>query len=217
VEVARRRFGLWTGAAVVLLLTTAAAAQRVAADAAFRPDPHFLERFHTACDGYRGAAFDECFVGVMAQAGASPAALAFARRLDGQAYLARLEEPGGPVALGQALYPFRANENEAWLILDGSPSAIDVDDQRYLPMEKLRADVTYREIARRYPHLTFWPGDRSRLPEAAMGGQQIIVDYLLRDVCHACAIVGYVQFAFNFDHAGRFLGARLASVAAADR
>ena len=174
--------------------------------------------FHAACDGRGGKAFASCFVAAMAAAGASPAALAFARRLDGEAYLERLVETGGPVAVAQVFYPFRANENEAWLIVNGRPDLIDVDDERRLPIAAMRSAPAYRAIVRRFPQASLWPGDRGAPgPQVEARGQWIVVDYRLRDLCHACAVVGRVRFAFAFDAAGRLLGTRLVSAAAATR
>ncbi len=154
----------------------------------------------------------------MAKAGASPAALAFTRRLDNDGYLHALKETGGPVSLAHVLYPFRANENEAWLLVNGTPPLIDVDDQHYLALAAMRASARYDEIRRRYPNATFWPGDRGAAgPAVAQGGREFVVDYLLRDFCHACAIIGYVRYAFDFNARGKFLGTRLVSVAASWR
>jgi hypothetical protein len=48
-------------------------------------------------------------------------------------------------------------------------------------------------------------------------GRAFVVGYLLRDLCHACAIVGRVRFAFDFNTGGTFLGARLMSVTPAGK
>ena len=86
----------------------------------------------------RARAFDACFAAAMASAGAPPAALEFTRRLDNEAYLQALNEYGGPVAVAHVFYPFRANENNAWLLVNGTPALIDVDDRRYLALAAMR-------------------------------------------------------------------------------
>lgn len=196
----------------------AASGESVTAAAVWNPDAGFMQRLHQQCDGRSGVAFDVCFAAAMASAGAPPAALEFTRRLDNQAYLQALDECGGPVALAHVFYPFRANENNAWFLVNGIPALIDVDDRRYLALAAMRDSVAYSELHRRYPNVTFWPGDRSVSgPEPAPGRREFIVGYLLRDQCHACAIVGRVRFAFDFDAVGKFLGARLISVDAPGR
>jgi hypothetical protein len=201
----------------VIAAGAAAAAERVTAAAVWRPDTGFMTRFHARCDGLGGTAFDACFVASMAAAGASPAALGFARRLDGEAYLQALSGTVGPVAVAHVVYPFRANENDAWLLVSGRPGLIDVDDERHLALAAMRAAPAYRAILRHYPQVSFWPGDRGAAgPQLQEGGREFIVDYRLRDLCHACAVIGRVRFAFDFDAAGNFLGTRLVAVAAAD-
>jgi len=202
-----------SAAAVVAGVGFAASGESVTAAAVWNPDAGFMQRFHQQCDGRSGAAFDACFAAAMASAGAPPAALEFTRRLDNAAYLQALREYGGPVALAHVFYPFRANENNAWFLVNGVPALIDVDDRRYLALAAMRDSIAYRELHRRYPNVTLWPGDRSISgPESEPGGREFIFSYLLRDQCHACAIIGRVRFAFDFDAVGKFLGARLISV-----
>ena len=196
----------------------AQAADRVTAAAVWRPANGFMRRFHQQCDGRSGKEFDACFAAAMAQAGASPAALAFTRRLDNEAYLEALDETPGPVAVAHVFYPFRANENDAWLLVNGAPPLIDVDDRRHLDLAALRSSPAYAAICRHYPHVSFWPGDRgAAAPQIGRNGREFVVGYLLRDLCHACATVGHVRFAFEFDTAGKFLGTQLVSIVAALR
>jgi hypothetical protein len=197
---------------------SAKAGESVTAAAVWHPPAEFLSGFHASCDGLGGQAFDACFVARMAKAGASPPALAFAKSLDSEAYLEAFAPTGGPVAIAHVFYPFRANENSAWLIVDGMPPLIDVDDFHHLNLIAMRSAPGYRAIARRYPQLDLWPGDRGAAgPAVEAGGRRVLVDYLLRDLCHACAVVGRVRFAFVFDKAGKFIGTRLVSVTAANR
>lgn len=196
----------------------AAAAERVTEAAVWRPPPSFIDDFHKLCAGLGGAAFAECFVRAMAQAGAPPAALAFARWREGEAYLEGLEEAGGPVALAHVVYPYRANENSAWVFVNGSPDWIDVDDFARLPQKALAGNAAYRAIRARYPRVALWPGGRGsagpRPQPVPGGGERFVVAYRLQDFCHACAILGHARFAFAFDRSGKFQGARLVGVAA---
>jgi hypothetical protein len=187
-------------------------AETVTAAAVFRPDPGFFERFHKQCDGRRLAVFDACFAAAMAQAGASPQALDFTRALGNQAYLQALEPTGGRIAIAHVFYPFRANENDTWLLVNGTPPLIDVDDLKKLSAQ-LPAAPAYREIRRHYPKVSFWPGDRGvNGPQVTQNGREVVVGYVLRDLCHACAIIGWVRYAFDFDSTGKFLEARLLSI-----
>ena len=70
----------------------------------------------------RRKAFADCFVGAMGRAGATAAALAFARRLDGEGYLESLDMTDGAVAVAHVVFPFRANENDGWFSSMAAPS-----------------------------------------------------------------------------------------------
>jgi hypothetical protein len=196
----------------------AAAAERVTEAAVWRPPPNFIDDFHKLCAGLGGKAFADCFVRAMAKAGAPPAALDFARWREGEAYLEGLEEQGGPVALAHVVYPYRANENSAWVFVNGSPDWIDVDDFARLPQKALPENAEYRAIRARYPRVMLWPGGRGPTgprPQAMPGGgERFVVAYRLQDICHACAIVGKARYAFAFDRSGKFLGAQLVGVTA---
>jgi hypothetical protein len=190
-----------------------AGAQTVTAAAVWQPPPGLNARFHKKCDGRVGAAFTACFTAAMAKAGASPAALAFTRRLDNDAYLQALDGSGGPVAVAHVFFPFAANENSGWFLVNGTPSLINVDNFRNLNFPRLRSTVAYLAIYHDYRNVTFWQGDRGADgPEVLNHGREFVVGYLLRDLCHACAIVGRVGYAFDFAADGKFLGTRLVSV-----
>ncbi|MGH7047280.1 MAG: hypothetical protein ACREE2_12935 [Stellaceae bacterium] len=196
----------------------AAAQQRVTAAAVWQPPSGFMTRFHHRCEGRSGTAFEACFVAAMAKAGASPQALAFARRLDNDAYLEALDDNGSPVAVAHVFFPFAANENSGWLLVNGAPPLINVDDWRNLDLRLMRSSPAYLGIYHDYRNVTFWQGERGPGgPEVAQNGREFVVGYLLRNLCHACAIIGRVSYAFDFDTGGRFLGTRLVAVTPADQ
>lgn len=209
-------------AALSILATAAfagpAAAQTVTAMAVWHPPSGFTAAFHKRCDGRPGTAFGACFAASMAKAGASPEALAFTRRLDNDAYLQGLESTGGPIAVAHVFFPFAANENSAWFLVNGSPALINVDNRRNLNLPRMRPSAAYLQIYHHFRNVTFWQGDRGPAgPEVAQNGREFVVGYLLRDLCHACAIVGRVRYAFDFDAQGKCLGTRLVSVTPADQ
>ena len=197
---------------------SSAAAQTVTAAAVWQPPSGFMTEFHKRCDGRAGTAFDACFAQSMAKAGASPEALAFTRRLDNDAYLQALENTGGPVAVAHVFFPFAANENRAWFLVNGSPALINVDNWRNLDLSRMRSSMAYLQIYHNYRNVTFWQGERGAAgPQVAQNGREFVVGYLLRNLCHACAIIGQVRYAFDFDAHGNFLGTRLVSVTPADQ
>src|SRR5579883_2628429 len=191
----------------------------VTAAALWRPSPAVLAAMHDRCA--RGAALvADCLASEMRAAGASPEAIAFAQRLPIAGFMQAFWG-AEPVAVAGIRYPFRANENAAWLLVNGAPSLIDVDDYRLAPIAEIRADGTFGAIARAHPAVSLWPGDRSGANPPAIerrpdGGERITVVDRLRDGCHACAILGEVRYAFAFDDAGRFIGTHLVSITPQD-
>ena len=193
-----------------------ASAAPVAADAVWAPPAGFLPRFHEACDAQRGRAFNDCFLEQMRTAGAPPPALAFARGTGGLGYLRAFRETG-KVDVAYAEYPFRANQNQVCLLVNGEPPRIDVDDTTLLDRQGLAANRNWHDVLKKYPKATLFPSDRGgpTLPGARRfgdGGQEFVVDYVARDGCHACAAVGTVRFLFRFDATGKFLGTAVKTV-----
>ncbi len=158
---------------------------------------------------------EPCFFEVMERLGADPAAVRFSESLESAAYLRALHE-AGPVDVGWVSYPFRANELYGCFLLNGAPARMDVDDPAFWPEALLKQHVRYRLLREGYPEVSVWPGLRGGPGHLAAeplpdGGTRFLVGYELRDGCHACEIVGTVDFAFDFDGEGRFLGSRPAA------
>src|SRR5271156_3900627 len=197
-------------------------AERVSAAAVWNPSPEALAAIRQKCGDADPTHIERCFLNEMKSAGASPEALAFAESLAaslGVVYLRafrRLEK----VDVAYIEYAFRANELEGVLLVNGNPSPIDVDDDRFTIDAEMRKNAAYAALAEQYLHLSVWPGDRcdGKLPTATSTGwgtQSFLVQYTLRDGCHACAVVGTATLAFNFDTQGNSRSARVSTVAAA--
>lgn len=177
----------------------------------------FMTVFHSTCDSLEGAAFQDCFLKVMKEMGASEEAIRFTRLTDTTGYVRRFAD-AGTVGIAYVFYPFRANENFGVTLVNGKPGMIDVDDFSYVDLPALKKDSTYLRILDSFPDAAVWPGDRYRfdrpkcvsLPD---GGQRFIVQYLLKNACHACENIGIVDFAFDFDSHGNFIGTKLVRVA----
>jgi len=186
------------------------------ANALFQPGMSEMQRSRETCAKVPGPQFGECFVQQMQAAGASPQAVAFMHVLDNNGFMRDFKDTGR-VDIAFVYYPFAANENQHCLLVNGMPSLMDVDDYKLLPKGELAKNPTYSALLRKFPNLAVFPGDRSgtqfitakKLPD---GGQSFVVSYVLVDGCHACARSGLLQLAFNFNRAGKFLGAKVAGV-----
>lgn len=212
---------------LLLALASAVAAQDAAPpapalppvgpDAEWAPAPTFLAAMHKACDK-KPAQFGECFVAQMKKAGASEPALAFARRTGNLGYLRDFRD-AGKVDVAQAEYPFRANQNQVYFLVNGDPPMMDIDDPKWISADALAANRTYAELLKRFPKLAIFPGFRSgtTVPVPANlknGGQLFGVDFLLKDGCRACTTVGSMKVGFEFDVNGKFLQANVGPVRA---
>jgi predicted secreted protein len=197
-------------------------ADRVSAAAVWNPSPEALAAIRQKCGEADPTHIERCFLNELKAAGASPEALGFAESLAaslGVVYL-RAFRHVERVDVAYIEYAFRANELEGVLLVNGTPSPIDVDDDRFTPDAEMRKNAAYAALAEMYPRISVWPGDRfnGKLPTVTSTGwgvQTFLVQYTLRDGCHACAVVGTATLGFNFDTQGNFQGSRVASVAAA--
>src|SRR5215831_10796223 len=142
-------------AALRVLPERAPTPEHVGPDAVFTPAADFIATFHAACDAKSGDALGECFVAQMKKGGASPAALAFARRTGNEAYLKALRETGN-VDVALAVFPFRANENEVWLLVNGKPPTVDLGD--VAPIQKLLvANSVFKSLRLDNPKISAFP------------------------------------------------------------
>lgn len=188
--------------------------------AVWDPSPHTLSAIRGKCSGGDPAVLNQCFLSKMEKAGASLQAVAFAKSFaqTGLAYLRGFRKVG-PVDIAYIEYAFRANELEGVLLVNGEPPPINVDDAKFLAPENFLKDPTYVALARKYPQISIWPGDRFDMNKPSVkhlesGGLSFAVDYILRDGCHACAQIGTATLTLSFDKRGIFSGVQVQSVLA---
>jgi hypothetical protein len=196
----------------------AKAAKKVAVNVVFAGDPKFIDAMKASCQDLHPDKLQDCFAGEMKKAGASPAAVEFSKQL-GEPGFVRDFRAAGPVDIAYVLYPYRANENQSWVIVNGTPPAIDVDNSKLVTIaaRALKNNSGYVRLAKAHPDLSPWPGDRysTEIPDVEMGakgGVHIIVNYRLRERCHSCAVLGHAWYSFEFDVKGIFAGARLMAI-----
>jgi hypothetical protein len=189
----------------------------ISAEAEWRLTDATLQGIHQECAAKKAPDFGKCFVESMRRLQASPEAVAFAEATGNTGYLERFFKVG-PVDLAFVRYPFRANENEGWMLVNGEPRMLDVDTCAALAKGQLAQDSRYLELKAKFPNIMMFPGDRgsNHPPEAIQQensrGLRFAVDYKLLDGCHACKQLGRARFSFNFDSKGKFLGTTLLQV-----
>jgi hypothetical protein len=204
---------------VLFCLSVWAAAQQPAAkidaSAVWQMPPQFLASAHAACDPSHSSDYAECMIVQMSKAGAPPEAVSFTRELyrqsSGEFGVMTGFHPAGPVAFAWITYPLRANTNHGFLLVNGSPPIMNVEDLKLLDTKTMKQSFQFRNLKAQFPNVDIWPGDRdgNMWPNAQAGpngGIQFTVSYPLINGCHACARAGFALFNWNFDAQGKFLG-----------
>jgi hypothetical protein len=220
-----RRFSLEIAWGVLVIghagAVRASMAQTVEPGAVWKPPLNYIITIHQDCQNLSFPALGGCFVTEMQRLGASQQAVGFAEQLQNEGFLRDLQRTG-KVDVAYVYYPFRANENDGCLLVNGNPALINVDALDALPQSSMHRDPAYISLLAQYPKISIWPGDRSGkvdpvvveiLPDRT---QRFIVHYRLRDGCHACAQIGQASFGFEFDRNGRFLQAEYFGIRAMD-
>jgi hypothetical protein len=200
--------------------------EQISASAVWSPQTGDLAQINQVCRTEQGQAYTRCFIAQMPGYGASPDAVAFTQNYadatNGMVAFLQDFRAVDAVDVGYAVSPASANSNQRWLLLNGTPSVIDVDDLKLLPQAEMTHDPVYVTILQRYPRVTLFGGDRSSdaapasetLPDAS---QRFLIDYPLKDQCRSCATLGQATFSFEFDPTGRLVGVKLVKVSALAR
>lgn len=186
----------------------------VGPQALWQPGMQIMQSIRQECGSAPN--FGECFVSQMRKSGASPQAVAFTKLTGNTGYLRDFHEMGR-IDVAYVNYPFRANENQGCLLVNGTPHVLDVDDTSAIPNDDLLKNARYAELARKYPNITIFPGDRNGTDYPATkklpgGSQRFVVKYRLLNGCHACERIGDLSLAFDFDRTGKFLGRKFVAV-----
>jgi len=186
---------------------------------AWHPGDAAVKAIRAQCGQADPQQYGQCFIRGMQEHGASPEAVAFARRLatgkSGAGYMEDFTE-GGRVGVAHVVFAQRDRSREAWLLVNGSPSPVDVDNLSLLPLADVRSDIVFQEIRRTYTRASVFAEPRSApspplVPRPAEA-QEFLVNYALLDGCGTCKQVGSAQFAFDFAGNGRFEGVSLRGV-----
>jgi hypothetical protein len=176
------------------------------------PPPQVLSAIREKCGKGDPDGINGCFLLEMQSANASPQAVAFAKSFagNGLAYV-RAFRKVGLIDIAYIEYAIRANELDGVLLVNGDPSIIDVDSENFASQENFLRNPTFAALAKKYPYISIWPGDRYHTSEPLVkhlesGGESFVVGYTLRDGCHACAQIGTASLIFAFDEHGKFSG-----------
>jgi hypothetical protein len=132
----------------------------------------------------------------MAKAGAPVAAVSFTRELHQQSHgdfgVMTGFQSQGSLAFAWVTYPLRANTNNGLLLVNGRPSIVNLEDLKLLDTKTMEQSSQFHDLKGQFPQVNLWPGDRDGktwpTPQAGPnGGSQFVLEYPLRNGCHACA------------------------------
>lgn len=204
---------------ILTWVSVCAAAQqpagKIEASAVWQMPSQFLANAHATCDRSHSPDYAECMIVQMSKAGAPASAVAFTRELyresHGEFGVMTGFHPAGPVAFAWVAYPLRANTNHGFLLVNGSPGIINVEDLKLLDTATMKQSFQFQDLKGQFPNVDIWPGDRDgnmwpNSQDGPDGGIQFTVSYPLINGCHACARAGFALFNWNFDAQGKFLG-----------
>jgi len=191
---------------------------QIGEEAIWNAGPEDLNSIGQACKINDAARYRDCFIEQMGEY-ASSDAVAFAQTMASQksrrlGYLTGLREYG-LVDLGYVAYPGNSNVNHGWVLLNGVPALVNLDDITMLPKSALEKDAQFVALRQSHPQMQLVVNDEQRKPDSspqierlATDGERFVVPYSLQEPCANCAPLAQAIFGFDFNEAGKFLGAK---------
>jgi hypothetical protein len=181
-----------------------------------------LSAINQACQATDTARRGECFIEQMGEYASSEAVtftqLMASRKPRRLGYLAGLKE-SGLVDLGYVVYPENGNTHPGWVLMNGVPALINLDDVSMLPKSAMEKDAQYALLRQGHPHLQLVVTDAQRGTDASPQierlpgeAERFLVPYSLQESCANCAPLAQAIFGFDFDDAGKFLGVKFLKI-----
>jgi len=177
-----------------------------------------------ACSGSGSSAYNDCFIEQMGGY-ASSDAVAFSQLLAAQrppraGYLAGMRE-AGLVDLGYVVYPGNPKPVQGWVLMNGIPALVNVDDLAILPVQEMEKDPQFTVLKKIHPQLGVVVTNDQRSPDSSPqvqplphNGQRFVIPYSLQESCDNCAPLARASFGFDFDASGKFLGTKFIQITA---
>ena len=185
-------------------------------EAIWNAGPEDLNAISQACKISDAAQYRDCFIEQMGEY-ASSEAVAFTQMIASQksrrlGYLAGLKE-SGLVDLGYVIYPENGSPHKGWMLMNGVPALINLDDVTMLPKSAMERDAQYAALRQSHPRMQLVVNDAQRQADTTpqidrLPGEKerFVVPYSLQESCAGCAPLAQAMFGFDFDEAGKFLG-----------
>jgi len=152
----------------------------------------------------------ECVVKLMRARGASEEAVRFVQKE--QVWVLEFKEFGSIDLL--LVETFRANTNQFYALVNGSPKVVYAEGYELTPADKKRSDV--QALLARSPDAFVIAQSGFTRHESVNGGSRFVfTDFLA--VCRACERLAAVELAYDFDATSSFKGVKLLKIKALEK
>ena len=197
----------------------------VSQGAVWAPDDDDLADIVQACE--TAVDYGRCFVDQMGSLAPSEV-VSFSQSLLEQGsshagYLKDLREAGA-VDLGTVAYPGAAGFTEGWVLVNGTPAIVNVDDLKSLPQSAMQKDALFKVLNEKYPRLGLAVDQAERQPDLMPqiarlpdGRERFVVGYILKEPCQTCPAVAHANFGFDFDASGKLVGTTFIQITPLER
>lgn len=195
---------------------------QIGEEAIWNAGPDDLSAINQTCKPTDAARYRDCFIDQMGEY-ASSDAVTFTQMMVSQksaylGYLTGLREYG-LVDLGYVVYPGTQKLRQGWMLLNGLPALISLDDVTALPKSAMEKDSQYAVLHQSHPQMQLVVNDEQRKADTAPQierlpgeGERFAVPYSLQDPCAGCAPLAQAIFGFDFNDAGKFMGIKFLRV-----
>jgi hypothetical protein len=192
----------------------------ISSAAVWSPESDDLAEISQACSDVGN--YPRCFIDQM-ESLASSEAVSFSKSLLQQSpyrigYLKELHE-AGLIDVGVVRYASSGSQSQGWMLLNGTPEIINVDDLARLPQSAMKKDAQFRALESKHAQINLVIDPEQRkdgmMPQIVNlddGRERFIVDYSLKAPCPACQTIAYASFAFDFDATGKFAGVKFVNI-----
>jgi hypothetical protein len=117
------------------------------------------------------------------------------------------------------VYPGTQKLHQGWMLLNGLPALISLDDVTALPKSAMEKDSQYAALHQSHPQMQLVVNDEQRKADTSPqieplpgDGERFAVPYSLQDPCANCAPLAQAIFGFDLTEAGKFLGIKFLRV-----
>jgi kynurenine formamidase len=198
--------------------------EQVSESAMWEPTRDELAQIDHTCNA-NVPGYAQCFTKQMSELGAPDEAVSFSKQFaeHNNGVVAVLQDfhPVDSVDLGYVYFPAASEAKHGWLLLNGVPSIINVDNPDLLPENQMEKDPQFIALRQNHANARLLLDDTERAPGASPqmstlsnSNQRFLIPYSIKDGCRTCAVLGHAYYSFDFDPTGQLMGVKYVKFAA---